>query len=46
MSLPYDSPQNCIPIWTVGDGDCLTHTLSIACFGDDSKNVELRARGH
>ena len=44
MSLAFDAPQNCVPIWTVGDGDCLTQTLSIACFGDDSRNVELRAR--
>ena len=44
MSLPCDSPQNCVPIWTAGDGDCLTRSLSIACCGDDSKNVELRAK--
>ena len=44
ISLPFDAPQNCVPIWTVGDGDCLTCTLSIACFGDDCRNVELRAR--
>ena len=24
MSLPCDSPWNCIPIWTVGDRDYLT----------------------
>ena len=44
MSLPCDSPRNCVPIWTVGDGDCLPHALSMACFGDDKRNVELRAR--
>ena len=44
MSLPCDCPCNCVPIWTVGDGDCLTHTLSMACFRDDKRNVELRAR--
>ena len=44
MSLPCDSPCNCVPIWTVGDGVCLTHAFSMACFGDDKRNVELRAR--
>ena len=44
LSLPLDSPHNFVPIWTVGDGDCLICTLSIASFGDDSRNVELRAR--
>ena len=44
MTLPLDCPCNCIPIWMVGDGDCLTRSLSIACFGDDTRNVELRAR--
>ena len=44
MALPSDSPRDCIPIWTMGDGDCLTRSLSMACFGDDSRNVELRAR--
>ena len=44
LSLPFDSPCNSVPIWTVGDGNCLTRRLSIACFGDDSRNVELRAR--
>ena len=44
MSLPCDCPHNCVPIWTVGDGDCLTRVLSVACFGDDKRNVELRVR--
>ena len=44
MSLPCDCPRNCVPIWTVGDGDCLTRALSVACFGDDKRNVELRVR--
>ena len=44
MSLPCDCPCNCVPIWTVGDGDCLTCVLSVACFGDNKRNVELRVR--
>ena len=44
LSLPLDSPRNSVPIWTVGMEIALTHTLSIASFGDDSRNVELRAR--
>ena len=44
FSLPCDCPQNYIPIWTLGDGNCLTQSLSCTAFGTDSRHVELRAR--
>ena len=42
-SLPLDGPQDVHAIWTKGEGNCLTRSLSIAFCGDDSMYLEIRA---
>ena len=39
-----DAPKNCVPIWTVGDGNCMYRSLSKSYTGDDSMHLEIRAR--
>ena len=44
LSMPDDCPRNCIPVFTIGDGNCYPRSLSCAAFGDDSQHVLLRAK--
>ena len=44
MSMPYDCPCNCIPVFTIGDGNCYPRSLSCAAFRNDSQHVLLRAK--
>ena len=44
LSMPDDCPHNCIPVFTIGDGNCYPRSLSCAAFGDDSRHVLLRAK--
>ena len=44
LSMPDDCPLNCIPVFTIGDGNCYPRSLSCAAFGDDSRHVLLRAK--
>ena len=43
-SMHTDSPANVVPVVTIGDGNCCPRSLSIAAFGDDSRQLELRAK--
>ena len=36
LSMPDDCPRNCIPVFTIRDGNCYPRSLSCAAFGDDS----------
>ena len=44
LSMPDDCPRDCIPVFTIGDGNCYPRSLSCAAFGDDSRHVLLRAK--
>ena len=41
---PADHPQNFVPIFTVGDGNCFTRAVSHALFGTENKHIETRMR--
>ena len=43
-SIPTDFSEDVNAIWTKGDGNCLTRSLSRAYIGDDSMHLEIRAR--
>ena len=39
--IPPDGPTHLIPIWTVGDGNCLLRALSRGFFNTDSRHLEI-----
>ena len=43
-SRHVDSPKNHLCVITLADGNCCTHSLSIAGFGDESKHIQIRAK--
>ena len=40
---PKDAPSGCTPVRIYGDGNCLTRSLSVICYGHPNKHKELRA---
>ena len=42
--FPSDGPKNVHPVWTLGDGNCLTRSLGKGFSGSDNMHVEIRAR--
>ena len=43
-NIPSDVPKDLIPIWTLGDGNCMGRAVSIGYIGNYSMHLEIRAR--
>ena len=42
LSLPpEDGPKDLIPVWNLGDGNCLGHSVSTGYIGNDSMHLEM-----
>ena len=42
--IPHDGPKHYVPVWSIGDGNCLPRALSKAYYNTDTKFAEIRAR--